>query len=165
MYSGYDTRFDMKRTFWFSTGGFGKNVIIFGVDMSFSVHVYNKKKDILILVEGPTQALYEITMTAEKKNSINFTKYPKQICVSLHYIGANSYLFVNCTELHKCKAKDSEINVSPLCIGKISKDLSVDNMKKSGFYVDMIMILVLIMMRLQLIIYWAFTSVSRKRTM
>ena len=70
MYSGYDTGFDMKRTFWFSTGGFGKNVIIFGVDMSFSVHVYNKKKDILILVEGPTQALYEITMTAEKRTRL-----------------------------------------------------------------------------------------------
>ena len=35
--------------------GFGENVIIFGVDMSSSVHVDNKKKDILILVEGPTQ--------------------------------------------------------------------------------------------------------------
>ena len=43
---------NMKGTFSFPTGGFGKNVIIFGVDMSFSMHVYNKKNDNLILGEG-----------------------------------------------------------------------------------------------------------------
>ena len=43
--------------FSFPTGGFGKNAIIFGVDMSSSVHANNKKKDILILGEGPTQGL------------------------------------------------------------------------------------------------------------
>ena len=49
----------------------------------------------------------------------------------LYYNGANSYLFVNCTEINKFKAKDSEIVVTPLCLGNISKD-SVDNMKKTG---------------------------------
>ena len=39
----------------FSVGnGFGKNVIIFGADMSSSVHLDNKRKDILVLVEAPT---------------------------------------------------------------------------------------------------------------
>ena len=52
--------------------------------------------------------------------------------MSLHYNGANSYLFVNGTEVHKSKAKDSEIVARPLCLGNISKDLSVDNMKKTG---------------------------------
>ena len=33
----------------------------------------------------------------------------------------------------KFKAKDSEIVASPLCLGNISKDWSVDNMKKTGF--------------------------------
>ena len=47
----------MKEMFSFPTGGFGKNAIIFGVDMSSSVHANNKKKDILILGEGPTQGL------------------------------------------------------------------------------------------------------------
>ena len=42
--------------------GFGKNVKIFGVDMSFSVHVNNKKKDILILSEGLTQGLDDTTL-------------------------------------------------------------------------------------------------------
>ena len=41
-----------------------------------------------------------------------------------------SYLFVTGTEIHKFKAKDFEIVVTPLCLGNISKDFSVDNMKK-----------------------------------
>ena len=43
-YSGYNTGFDMKGTFGFPSIGFGRNVIIFGVDMSWSSHVDNKKK-------------------------------------------------------------------------------------------------------------------------
>ena len=54
--------------------------------------------------------------------SINFTVTKKKFCLSLHYNGANSYLFVNDTEIYKFKAKDSEIVASPLCFGNISKD-------------------------------------------
>ena len=50
----------------------------------------------------------------------------------MHYNGDNSYLFVNGTEIYKVKAKDSEIVANPLCLGNISKDFSVDNMKKPG---------------------------------
>ena len=49
------------------------------------------------------------------------------------YNGANSYLFVNGTEIYKFKAKYSEIVASQLCLGNISKDWAVDNMKRSGF--------------------------------
>ena len=56
-YSGYGIGFDRKSSFSFPSGGFGQNVIIFGVDMSSSVHVDNKKKDILILGKGSTQGL------------------------------------------------------------------------------------------------------------
>ena len=49
--------------------------------------------------------------------------------ISLHFNGANSYLFVNGTEIIKFKAKYSEIVASPLCLGNISKDFFVDNMK------------------------------------
>ena len=52
----------------------------------------------------------------------------------MHYDGANSYLFVIGTEIHKFKAKDSEFVATPLCIGNIPKDFSVDNMKKTRFY-------------------------------
>ena len=51
----------------------------------------------------------------------------------MHYNGANNYLFVNGTEIYKFKLKDSEVVASPLCLGKISKDWLVDNMKKTGF--------------------------------
>ena len=51
----------------------------------------------------------------------------------MHYNGANSYLFVNVTEIYKFKAKDSEIVATPLCWGNISKAWSTDNMKKAGF--------------------------------
>ena len=63
--------------------------------------------------------------------SINFSESNKNFCLSLHYNGVNSYLFVNGTEIHKTKAKDSEILATPLCLGNILKDLTVDNMKKT----------------------------------
>ena len=50
----------------------------------------------------------------------------------MYYNEANSYLFVNGTEIHKFKAKDSEIVASPLCLGNILKDFSIDNVKKPG---------------------------------
>ena len=52
--------------------------------------------------------------------------------MSLHYNGANSYLFVNSIEIIKFKAKDSNIIATPLCLRNISKDWSVDNMKDTG---------------------------------
>ena len=63
--------------------------------------------------------------------SINFTVTKKEI-LSLHYNGANSYLFVNDIEIYKFKAKDSEIVATPLCLGNISKDWPIDNMKKKN---------------------------------
>ena len=92
------------------------------------------KKDILVLGKGPTQGL-EQTVTAKKMDSINFTTTNKNFCLTLHYNGANSYLFVNGAEIYKFKAKDSEILVGPICLGNISKDWSVDNMKRTGFTV------------------------------
>ena len=100
--------------------------------MSSSAHIGNKKKDILVLGIRPTQRL-EHTLTAEKMYSINFAVTKKKFCLRLLYNGANSYLFVNGTEINKFKAKDSENVATPLCLGNISKDWSVDNMKKTGF--------------------------------
>ena len=132
-YSGYGTGFDRRSGFSFLGSGFGQNVLIFGVDISSSTHIDNKKKDILVLGKGPTQGL-EHTITAEKMYSINSTVTNKKFCLSLHYNGANSYLFVNGTEMYKFKAKDSEIVVGPICLKIISKDSSVDNVKKNWIY-------------------------------
>ena len=64
--------------------------------------------------------------------SISFTVTRKKFCLTLNYNGTDSYLFVNGIEIHKFKAKDSEIVASPLCLGNISKACSVDNTKKTG---------------------------------
>ena len=64
--------------------------------------------------------------------SMNFTERNKKFCLSLHHNGANSYLFVNGTEIHKFKAKYSEIIATQLCLGNVSKDWAADNMKKTG---------------------------------
>ena len=133
-YSGYGIGFDRRSSFSFPGGRFGQNVLIFGADISSSAHIDNKKKNILVLRKGPTQRL-EHTLTVEKMSWINFTVAKKKFCLSLHYNRANSYLFVNGTEIYKFKAKDSEIIATSLCLGNISKDWSVDNMKKTGFNV------------------------------
>ena len=65
--------------------------------------------------------------------SIIFTVTKKKFCLSLHYNGANSCLFVNGTEIYKFKVKDPEIVATPLCLANFSKDLLADNMKKTGF--------------------------------
>ena len=75
---------------------------------------------------------------------VNFTVTKKLFCLSSYYNGANSYLFVNVKEIVKFNAKVSAIVAIALCLGKISKDWSVDNMKKTGL-MDMFTNLVLIM--------------------
>ena len=84
--------------------------------------------------------------------SINFTKKNIKFCLSLRYNGANSYLFVNGTEIIKFKAKDSEILAYSLCLGNISKDWTTDNMKKQDLMVTF-MIIVLTIVPLQFLIY------------
>ena len=89
-YSGYGIGFYMQRSFSFPGTGLGRNVIIFGVDMSSSTKINNRKKDILILGKRPTQGLRH-TLSAEKMYSIDFTDYNKNFCLSLHYNGANTF--------------------------------------------------------------------------
>ena len=101
--------------------------------MRSSTKIDNKGKDILIFGKGPTQGLGEHSLSAEKMYSINFTKVNTKFCLSLHYNGADSYLFVNGTEIHKFLAKDSMIVPNYLCLGNVSKDFSASNMKKTGF--------------------------------
>ena len=61
-YSGYGIRFNSSSEFLFTDGNFGKNVIIFGVNISSPVNIDNKGKYILILGEGPTQGLEDTTL-------------------------------------------------------------------------------------------------------
>ena len=129
-YSGYGIGFDRGDEFSFGNG-VGKNCIIFGVDLSSSSHANNKENNILVLSKDFVQGINGTTIYAEKLHLINFTEKNLKNCLSFYCNGANNYLFVNGTEIHKFKAKDSEIVASLLCLGNISKDISVDNMEKT----------------------------------
>ena len=131
--SGYGIGFDGKG--FYSIGNkIGRNVIIFGVNMDSSTNLDNKDKDIVILGKGPTQGLGEHSLPGEKMYSINFTKVNTKFCLSLHYNGDNSCLFVNGIEIHKFRAKYSMIVPDNSCLGNVSKDFSESNMKKTAFY-------------------------------
>ena len=130
-YTEYGVGFDRHGEFSFGNG-LGENRIHFGADLSSSSYANNKKSNIFVLGKDFVQGINGTTTYAEKLYKINFTEKNKKLCLSLHYSAANSYLFVNGTEIHKFKATDSEIAASPLCLGNISKDFSVDNMKKTG---------------------------------
>ena len=131
-YTGYGVGFNSRSAFLFIDGSYGKKAIIFGANMSSSVHVDNKGKGILILGEGPTQGLDDTTLTAEAKYAIYFAQSGKRFVLSLHYTGSNSFLFVNTTKVYQFKAKNSEIKDYALCLGNVSKDFTINNMKKTG---------------------------------
>ena len=56
-----------------------KNVIIFGLDMSSSIHIDKKNEDILTVGEEPTQGLDDTTLAAEAKCPINFIQSGKNL--------------------------------------------------------------------------------------
>ena len=58
-------------------------------------HAENRKNDILIPGRDLTQVLGNTKLTAEKEYTINFSDQQEKFCLSLHYNGANRYLFVN----------------------------------------------------------------------
>ena len=102
----------------------GKNVINFGDDMSSSVNIDYKNKDMLILSEEPKQELDDTVWTTEAKYPTNFTRSGKIFVLSLRYDESNSFLFVNATIIYQFKAKESEIKYYTLCLGNIYKRLT-----------------------------------------
>ena len=131
-YCGYGIGFDSRGTFSHPSGGFGKNVIIFGADMSSSAHANNKTRSILVLGKDFMQGIDDTTIYAEKMYSTNLTVAKRNNYLSLHYNGDNSYLFVNGKEIINFKAKYSETVPYPLCLGGLSKDFSPANTHKNG---------------------------------
>ena len=96
------------------------------------MHANNKVNNVLVLGKTLVQGINGTTIYAEKMYSTNFTVNNKKFCLSLHYNGNNSCLFVNGKEIHKFKAKDFEIVPYPSCLGGISKDFEVGYMRASG---------------------------------
>ena len=136
IYSGYGLRFDSGSQFSHPQGGMARNIIIFGVDLSNSVQATNKTQNILILGYGLTQKVNNTTIYAEKMHSPNFSAENKIFCLSLHYNGDDSYLFVNGKEVTKFKAKKSEIKANQLTLGSISTsaNLSSSDIEDSKLY-------------------------------
>ena len=85
-YSGCGIGFDSRSHFSIRNFDWGKNVVIFGVGMSSSVHDINKNKDILILGKGQRKGLDNTTLTAEAEYFINFSKSQRKFCLNLHYL-------------------------------------------------------------------------------
>ena len=84
--------------------------------MSSSVHIDNKKNDISVIGKSPTQWLEDTILIEEAQYSINFSRSNRNFCLSLHYNGSNSFLFINVTKIYQFKAKDSEIKKNILCL-------------------------------------------------
>ena len=141
--NGYGIAFDEGSHFSFGNIVYGKNVITFEADMSFSSHERNRQSEIYVLGKdliqgvptvGPTKG--GATIYAEKVYEHNFTKSNKKFVLSLHYNGDNSYLFVNGGEELKFKAKtfDNEMKQNILYLGNLSSDWSSINSTNTGLY-------------------------------
>ena len=131
-YSGYGIRYDSRGSFSHPRGGYGRNVTIFGAALSSFSHANNKIRNILVLGKDFIQGIDGTTIYAEKMYSFNFAADNKTFCLSLHYNGDNSYLFVNGKEIIHFKGRDCEIVPYPLCLGNISKEFNVPYIIRTG---------------------------------
>ena len=103
---------------------------LFWADMSSSVHIDNKNKDISVLGEGPTQRLDETILITEEWHPISFTQLGKRFVLRVHYNGSSSFLFVNATKIYQFKANDSEKKNYKLCLVTTLKFFTINNTKK-----------------------------------
>ena len=126
-YKGYGICFDERSEFGHTITKGGRahttdtrNVLIFGADMSFSVHGTNKANHIYLVGTGLTQGINDTTIYAEKSFYRNFKDFGKKIVLSLHYNGDNSYLFVDGRQELKFKAKSDQFGKEKLFRGNLS---------------------------------------------
>ena len=112
----------------------GRNVLIFGVDMSFSIQATNRGNHIYLMGDGLTQGINDTTLYAENKYFRDFTKPGSKFVLSLHYNGDDSYLFVNGRQELKFKAKTVQLVKEKLCIGNLSDQWTTSESEKTGLY-------------------------------
>ena len=111
-----------------------RNVIIFGVDMSFSKHANNKANNIYVMGKDYIQNINDTTKYAEKISYRIFTDPGKNIVLSLHYNSNNSYLYVNGNQELKFKAKTDQLVKEKLCLGNLSDPWTTSESEKTGLY-------------------------------
>ena len=140
-YTGYGLCFDEGGEFSHTVrqGNFdrttdARNVIIFGVYMSSSIHATNRANNIYVMGKEFIQGINDTTIYAEKLFHNNFTELGKKFVLSLHYNGDNSYLFANGRQKLKFKAKDDQMINEKLCIGNLSGEWNKSESEKTGLY-------------------------------
>ena len=136
-YKGYGICFDEGDQFGhtITEGGFAhttnaRNVLIFGADMSFSVHATNKANHIYVVGKDFVQGINDTTIYAEK----NFYRNFKKFMLSLHYNGDDTYLFVNGRQELKFKCKTDQLVKEKLRLGNLSDQWTTSESEKTGLY-------------------------------
>ena len=140
-YTGYGICFDEGGQFGHTVkqGKFNrttnaKNVIIFDVDMSSSIHATNRANNIYVMGKDFIQGINDTNIYAEKLFHDNFTEFGVKFVLSLHCNGDNSYLFAKGRQELKFKAKDNQIINEKLCIGNLSSEWTTSESEKTGLY-------------------------------
>ena len=112
----------------------GRNVIIFGVDMSFSKHANNEANNIYVTGKDYIQKVNDTKIYAEKMYYRNFTDPGKKFVLSRHYNDNNSYLYVNGNQELKFKAKTDQLVKEKLCLGNLSDQWTTSESEKTGLH-------------------------------
>ena len=140
-YKGYGICFDEGDQFGhtITEGGFAhtanaRNVLIFGADMSFSIHATNRANHIYVMGSEFVQGINDTTIYAEKMFYRNFTDPGKKFMLTLHYNGDDSYLFVNGRQELKFKCKTDQLVKEKLCIGNLGDQWTTSESEKTGLY-------------------------------
>ena len=140
-YKGYSIYFDERSQFGHTITedgrahtANGRKVLIFGVDMSFSVHATNRANSIYVMGDGLTQGIHDTTLYVEKNYWRNFTDPGNKIVISLHYNGDESYFFINGRQELKFKANTDQLVKEKLCIGNLSDQWTASEPEKTGLY-------------------------------
>ena len=106
-------------------GGFAhttnaRNVLIFGADISFSVHATNRANNIYVMGKELIQGMNDTTIYAEKNFYRDFTDPGQKFVLNLHYNSDDSYFFINGRQELKFKCKTDQLVKEKLCIGNLS---------------------------------------------
>ena len=140
-YKGYVICFDERSQFGhtMTEGGRnhitnGRNVLMFGADMSFSIHRTNRANRIYVMGDGFTQGIHDTTLYVEKKYFRKVTEPNVKFVLSLHYNGDDSYLFINGRQELKFKCKTDQLVKEKLCIGNLSDQWTASESEKAGLY-------------------------------
>ena len=140
-YKGYGICFDEGSEFGHTITEGGRahtpdarNLLIFGADMSFSVHATNRANNIYVMGTGLTQGIDDTTIYPEKNFYRNFTDFGNKFMPSLHYNGDDSYLFFNGRQELKFKCKTDQLVKEKLCIGNLSDQWTANESEKTGAY-------------------------------